>query len=232
MKTEVLFCEHRDTINNYHTERFHMRFRSVDIRLALLPIALSVAGCTSPVLIGDQSKPLMPPGEGLVASSVVFQNKNAPDFMKFSHAVALYGFTYEPVEGHGGEQFTIGVGHNTVKANSKNPRSKDDDGPPILMMLAAKPGTYRLRDVSISTYPYKNSVTFGAGKLPHFEIKAGQVTYVGNMRLNYRTGWDAGTLTPRSYYLTRVNDFDTDIAEMKGMEPRLLEVVVTNGLGK
>lgn len=206
-----------------------MRCATTNLRLALIPGVLGLTGCAAQVAVGDPNVMLMPRGHGLVASSVVFQSTNDPAYAKFNHADTVFTLTYESMAAGTKEYFFITSGSGAT-AKSKHPRSTADDSPPVLLLSPAKPGKYKLRDVRIIASPFNNPFSFRVTNLAPIEVTAGQVTYAGSMRLHNSSRWVVGRLTAGSYYLRQLDDFKTDIAELKGMEPRLSRVEVTNGL--
>ena len=190
-----------------------------------------LSACVTTKVIGDPNTPLMQPGHGLVANSVIFRNPNSAENFKFGHRSTLWHFNFESVDGNKKNRFVIATGEQSALAPGKAPRSVDDDGLPTLLLTQVKPGKYRLTDVFINPYPYKNPFFVGAKNSQSFEVTEGQVTYVGSMLLLTRTRWVGGTLTPAMFLLDMASDFETDIAELKVMEPRLSPVVIKNGFG-
>lgn len=192
---------------------------------------LGLSACATEVMIGDQSVPVMGPGEGLIASSVVFQNPNSAANLKAGHKSSAFTFTYEALDGDN-KEVVLPLKENTAAIDSQSVRSVDDDGNPILMLTRAKPGKYRLRQAWINPYPYKGVFALPVVDAPIIEVVAGQVTYAGSQRLFSRTRWVGGDLRVSDMWFKMENDFEIDINDIKKVEPRLRTVVIKNGLAR
>lgn len=200
------------------------------VRVWTMPVLLiAIAACTAPGVVGDQGAPLMRPGLGLVANSVIFRSPNSDPNLKFGHKSTIFHFTYRDV-GDPNNEFLVSNGRDSAVVESKAPRSADEDGNPTLVLSPAKPGIYRLHEVRVIPYPYNNPFTFLALNPPPLTVVAGQVAYAGSLQLLTGTRWVGGTLTPSTMVLDTVDDFATDIGELKTIEPRLRSVTIKNAL--
>ena len=184
---------------------------------------LSTSACSTPPVIGDPARPLMPPGEGLIASSVVFTTA-APDGMRYRGF--LFSFEYEPIDGQKNELY-FGLNDQDPRHIAKTPRAPQETQP-ILFLYPAKPGKYRLKRTRIVA---EGSYSFWPEHPREIEVVAGQVTYLGSTVIAYRASWRGlGVLTPTDILLTTRDDFKRDMDELKAVEKRLESVVVKNAL--
>ena len=197
---------------------------------AIRPIAsaaiLLLAGCAAPVpdLLGDASRPLMAPGQGLVAGSVSFKTRE-PDFKRYG---LIYTASYVPANQVKGffSDYAFSIASKGVQAQGlvKAP----NETPPILMLMPVKAGKYKiaqigvLGDVSMSFFP-KNP--------REIEVIVGQVTYVGADVIEYTTSYKGvGVLTPHVNTPFTRNDFERDMAGLKAVDQRLEAIPATNAL--
>lgn len=113
---------------------------------------------------------------------------------------------------------------------SRIPRAKPDDTRPTLLLVPTKPGKYRLHRADVTEQGHTSMML---QNMPEIEVVAGQVTYIGSIWMTYESTFKGlGNLTPRYFRLSIVNDFDRDMKELKGLDPRLESVVITNALAK
>jgi hypothetical protein len=202
-----------------------MHFYKAGRRALIAAILLSLAACAEPVRIGDASRPLMAPGEGLVAAAVVFSNPTQPSFMKPNRF--LFSFEFVATDGR---QDDLWLGQNYPHFISKNVRAKPDDTPPVLLLVPAKPGKYRLKQADVIE---EGRFFILPQNPPEIEVVAGQVTYIGSYLMTYECSFKGvGVRTPRYFRMGVVNDFERDMNELKGLDQRLESVVVTNALVK
>lgn len=207
-----------------------MQAINISRRLAVPALLLSLAACATQGKIGDPSQPLMPPAAGLVAATVFFSNPTQPAGMKF-HSFS-YHFRYAPTDGQG-EEWMLNAPDNRY-FYSKDPRALPDDGYPKLLLAAVKPGKYRMTHGDVSQEA-EFSIKPKAAK--EFEVVAGQVTYIGSIKMLYATRYDprynnGGALVPSYLNMVVKNDFDRDVRELKSLDQRLESVVFRNALAK
>lgn len=196
-------------------------------RIFIATIMLGLVACGAPVRIGDMSQPLMPPGHGLVATTVVFSNPTQPSFMKPNSF--LFNFEFEATDGQS-DSMSLALNGNDPSFVSKNPRAMADDTPPVLLLKAVKPGKYRLKRAAIIEEGQFNLWPTNSREI---EVVAGQVTYIGSMLMKYESSFKGtGVRTPRYFVMSVVDDFDRDMSELKSLDKRLESLVVTNGVRK
>jgi hypothetical protein len=193
-------------------------------RILCIAGALVLAGCASSK-IGDTTKPLMPPGYGLVATSVVFTNPTQPGFMK--PRWFPYHFSFETVDG----QYAWGTNYpEDAVSQSSIVRAMADDAKPDLVLTPVKPGKYRLFRAHVTE---NSDIDMKITSGPVIEVVAGQITYAGSFWMKYYAKFSkTGTLFPREMWFSLVNDYDRDVAELKSIDKRLESVVFTNGIAK
>lgn len=204
-----------------------MQTNSVTRRIFISGIVLALAACSAPARIGDMSQPLMPPGHGLVATTVVFSNPTQPSFMKPNSF--LFNFEFEATDGQS-DSMSLALNGNDPSFISKNPRALADDTPPVLLLKPVKPGKYRLKRAAIIEEGQFNLWPTNSKEI---EVVAGQVTYIGSMLMKYESSFKGtGVRTPRYFVMSVVDDFDRDMSELKALDKRLESLVVTNAVGK
>lgn len=204
-----------------------MHFYSAARRALIATIILSLTACAAPARIGDTSRPLMAPGEGLIATTVVFSNPTQPSFMKPN--MFLFGFEFTPTDGRT-EIMRLGHYDQDPSFVSRNVRAKPDDTWPMLLLVPTKPGKYRLTRATVTE---EGHFSISPRNMPEIEVVAGQVTYIGSIWMTYECSFKGiGARTPRYFSMSIVNDFERDMAELKSLDQRLESVVVKNALMK
>lgn len=213
--------------NTNNSEGANMGFYNAGRRALIAAMLLSLAACADQARIGDTNRPLMPPGEGLIATTVVFSNPTQPSFMKPNGF--LFGFEFTPTDGR---TEIMRLGHYTQDPSfiSKNARAKPDDTPPMLLLVPSKPGKYRLTRATVTE---EGHYSISPHNTQEIEVVAGQVTYIGSIWMTYECAFRGlGVRTPRYFTLSVVNDFERDMKELKGLDKRLESVVVKNALAR
>lgn len=194
----------------------------------IVTLAVVLNGCITEV--GNQRVPLMKPGHGLVATSVILQSPNSAALVKFGHFQARFRFTYQLIGGEVKDQFVLSNERDSAVMMSKTARTAEDDAMPALLLSSAKPGKYRLREARISPYPHRFDAVFFLVDQPVIDVVEGQLTYAGSMRLRSSVQWGAGKPTVNSIAVETENDFAIDVAELKLREERLSSVPIKNAL--
>lgn len=202
-----------------------MLLKSASVHLVLAAALLGLAGCAAEVKIGDTNHPLMPPGQGLIATTVVFSNPTQPEFMKPNRM--LFHFIYE---GTGGTNGSFSVSESSNPSwRSKKVRAIADDGDPVLILTPAKPGKYRMERATVIEAGQFIILT---DRAPEIEVVAGQVTYAGSFRFTYTTRFIGPNRVPRNFSMDVTDAYDMDVAELRALDPRLQSVVVKNAAPK
>ena len=197
------------------------------IRVLLASALLTLAGCAQPVRIGDATQALMPPGTGLLATTVVVSNPRQPSFMKLRGT--LFQFRYRPTDGKNKDDIVVSSRGSAV-LYSAVARAMKDDAAPVLLLTPAKPGKYRLSEAS--TDANGRSFRLHLPVTPEVEVTAGEVTYVGSMLLRYTTSWKGPDLVANAFSLHIKDDFSGDLAELRAHDHRLRTVVAKSALGR
>jgi hypothetical protein len=201
-------------------------FRSI----ASIVLVATLAGCAAPApaLLGDTSRPLMAPGEGLVVGSVSFKTLE-PDFKRYR---LLYTASYIPSNEVKGlmSNYAFSIGNGSKESRSLDTARYPNETAPVLMLMPVKAGKYKLARVGVLG---EGTTSFFPKDPREVEVIAGQVTYVGSDVIEYRTSYKGlGVLTPSvSAPLTR-NDFARDMADLKTLDKRLESIPATNALVK
>lgn len=189
--------------------------------LAVLVLALGGCGATR---IGTPGTALMGPDEGLVVGSVAYVIPHpGMEYRFFIHAA-----TYESTDGQAKKEFALGTISDVQQHLIRTPRNPNETFP-VLMMIPAKAGKYRLK--SSKFIAEGQAFTFSPENSKEFEVVPGQITYVGSTVASYEARFrGVGVLTPISIRPGTRNDFVLDIAELKTVEKRLESITASNAL--
>jgi hypothetical protein len=221
---EVNFSDSAPYLSFHLFRRNNMQQINVCRRILCITALLTLTACAD-TKIGDMSRPLMPPGYGLVASTVVFSNPTQPAGFKFGSL--LYHFGFDDVDGKLDSWSTNLPQDATFK--TKSSRAMEDDAPPDLLLTPVKPGKYQLKRVHVTEGGA--TIDLSPKNTQVIEVVAGQVTYIGVMWMTYFARFTPkGTLQPRYMEMKIVNDFERDINELKSLDNRLESVVIKNAL--
>ena len=199
--------------------------------LLLSTVLLTLGACQGPPArhLGDTSVPLMQPGYGLVATTLVYRSRDfrteqpthTPSYRK---AVAFYA----TVPGAGGTAFVVQPYGDTRASYVHRQRSEDSDRGFLIFLTPAKPGKYVLDTLLVDGAKEQHSVF--PKHPPPFEVVEGQVTYAGTVDL--LTGMEKryGLYAPVSMGVQVVDAYAYDVATIKEHEPRLKAITIRNGL--
>lgn len=209
------------------TETYLMQSVSPIATAALLFILVGCAA-PAPAPIGDASRPLMAPGEGLIASSVTFKTRN-PDFLRYGF---LYTANYVPADQpkESNKGYAFSTGKNSAPSHQLDKAREPNEQAPMVMLLAVKAGKYKaerigvLGEVSHAFWPTNPRV---------IEVIPGQVTYVGATVIEYTASYKGiGVLTHNVHPPLTRNDFERDMADLRVLDKRLVSVPAINALSK
>lgn len=196
--------------------------------IASAAILLLLGACAAPVpvLLGDTSRTLMAPGEGLVAGSVSFKTVE-PDFKRFG---LIYTASYVPANQAKGlfTDYAFSIGNKGVEARGLDKARGPNETAPIVMLMPVKAGKYKVARIGVLG---AESTSFFPKNPRVVEVIAGQVTYVGADVIEYSTSYKGlGVLTPNVKTPLTRNDFERDMADLKAMDNRLESIPATNAL--
>ena len=199
---------------------------SVVRRFLVVSALAAIAGCAAPrIQIGDPAHLPMAPGEGALALSMVWSSP-MPEGLRFG---ALSTFVdFEPIAG--GDEVTLGLvtdsPHTVPRHVAKKP-TPAQDLTHVFLMKSLKPGTYRLKQISMVEW---GRFDYAPNPGNQITIKAGEVTYFGNLDIKYTTTFKGlGVLTVRNLQMDGpTNEFARDTAELKAADKRLESVVFNN----
>lgn len=201
--------------------------------LLLSASLLTLGACQGPPArhLGDTSVPLMQPGYGLVATTLVYRSRdlrtdlptNTPSYRK---AVAYY----DPMPGAGGAAFIVHPYGETRASYVHRQRTADADHGFLIFLTPVKPGRYYLHELLVDGAKEQHGVW--PRNPPSFEVVEGQVTYAGTVDLLTRMEMRYGVHAPVDMSVRVVDDYAYDVATIKAHEPRLEAVTIRNGLAR
>lgn len=204
--------------------------RSVSLSIVLLCLGACETGGPARRL-DDTSVPLMKPGYGLVATTLIERSRLHSNDQPV--AVATAGTTdafYDPVRGSGGSAFLVHPRGET-RASPVNPSQpgKADRGY-MAFLTPVKPGKYHLNQLLVGVAG--NQQVVGPKDEPVFEVVEGQVTYAGSMQLTtwITPGGGNGRYVPVKRTVEVVDQYEKDMALIGAKEPRLSTVTIRNGI--
>lgn len=198
--------------------------------LLLSTVLLGLAACESgaPHRLGDANIPLMKPGYGLVATTVVQRNRLHSNDQPTAMATSGITFVhFDAVAGSTGSSFAVFPGGQTTFAGYVDPtRPKSDRGFPTFLKQV-KPGKYRLSSMTVGMP--NNPEIVGPKEEPEIEVVEGQVTYAGRVQMT--TWWtERGSgYVPVKRTMEVVDEFAKDMPAIQGREPRLATLQLRNG---
>jgi hypothetical protein len=203
-------------------------------RALLLSAALLTLGaCQGPPSrrLGDTSVPLMQPGYGLVATTLVYRSRDLrseqpTDTPSYRKAVEFYF----PLPDTGGAAFVVHPYGETRATWVHRQRTEDSDRGFAVFLTPAKPGKYSLHQLLVDGEKQQQGVWPKAP--PTFEVKEGQVTYAGSVHLMTRMEKRYGVYAPVDMGVLVIDDYAHDVATIKEQEPRLEAVAIKNGLAR
>jgi hypothetical protein len=206
-----------------------VRCRSLLLSAALL----TLGACQGPPArrLGDTGVPLMQPGYGLVATTLVYRSRvlgsdlptNAASYRK---AVAFY----DPAPGAGGAGFLVQPFGETRMSYVHRQRTEDADRGFLVFLTPARPGRYYLHQLLVDGAKEQHGVWPKAP--PAFEVTEGQVTYAGSVQLLTRMEKRYGVYAPVDMHVQVMDDYAHDVATIKAEEPRLEAIAIRNGLAR
>jgi len=209
---------------------------SVLIRsLSLSVIALGLAACETagPARrLDDTSVPLMKPGYGLVATTLIERTRLYRTDQPI--AVATAGTTvafYSVVRGSDGSAFVVHPSGET-RASLVNPDQpgKADRGY-MAFLTPVKPGKYYLDTLLVG--PIGHQQVLGPKKKePVFEVREGEVTYAGSVQTLTLAELSRGGYEPVRKTVEVVDEYTKDMPLIKAQEPRLSTVTIRNGVAR
>jgi hypothetical protein len=211
-----------------------MRLSILARSLSLSAILLGLVACEAggpPRRLDDASVPLMTPGYGLVATTLIQSYRL--DSNDQPVAVGTSGVTiahYAPVSGSDGAAFVVQNGGRT-RASIVYPAGRAGRGY-LGFLTPVKPGKYQLRQLQVGTQDNLQSVF--PKNAPVFEVAEGQVTYAGSMRMQTRVapGRRAGGYETVRRSVEVVDEYTQELPAIQAKEPRLSTVTVKNGLAR
>jgi hypothetical protein len=199
--------------------------------LLLSAVLLTLGACQGPPArpLGDTSVPLMQPGYGLVATTLVYRSRDyhtdlpthTPSYRK---AVAFYA----PLPGAGGTAFVVQPYGDTRASYVHRQRSDDADHGFLIFLTPVKPGRYVLDTLLVDGAKEQHPVF--PKHPPSFEVIEGQVTYAGTVDLLTDMEKRYGLYAPVSMGVQVVDAYAYDVATIKEREPRLRAITIRNGL--
>jgi len=206
--------------------------RSLSLSVVLLGLGACETGGPARRL-DDASVPLMKPGYGLVATTLIQRSRLHSTGQPVS--VASAGTTvafYDPVRGSGGSAFLVHPRGET-RASVVNPAQagKADRGY-MAFLTPVKPGKYHLNQLLVGVPGNQQGV--GPKGEPVFEVVEGQVTYAGSMQMwTWLTpGGGNGGYVPVKRTVEVVDEYAKDMALIGAKEPRLSTVTIRNGVAR
>jgi hypothetical protein len=196
--------------------------------IATAAILLFLVGCAAPApsLIGDASRPLMAPGEGLVVASVTFKT-HEPDYKRYG---LIYSANYVPADQAkgGSKDYAFSVGTYGFPSRSLDKAREPNETAPDLMLVPVKAGKYKVERIGILG---EGTNAFWPTNPKVFEVVAGRVTYVGAAVIEYTTSYKGvGVLTPSVRAPLTRNDFERDMADLKALDKRFESIPASNAL--
>lgn len=203
--------------------------------LSLSVVVLGLTACETggPARrLDDTSVPLMKPGYGLVATTLIERTRlNKTDQPV---AVATAGTTvafYGPVRGSDGSAFVVQPRGET-RASWVNPNQpgKADRGY-MAFLTPVKPGKYYLDTLLVGPMSHQESV-HPKKEEPVFEVREGQVTYAGSVQMLTLAEPSRGGYEPVRRTVEVVDEYAQDMALIKAQEPRLSTVTIRNGVAR
>lgn len=211
-----------------------MHLPSLARPMLLSAVLLGLAACeTGPAhRLGDASLPLMKPGYGLVATTVIQRNRLHSNDQPTAMATAGTTFAnFHTVKGAEGENFSVYPGGPTTFAGYVDPTrpGKSDRGFPTFLKQV-KPGKYFLNSVVVGTP--ENSQVVGPKEDTVFEVKEGEVTYAGSVQMV--TWWTerGNGYVPVKRIVEVADEFARDMPAIQVHEPRLATLPVRNGVAR
>jgi hypothetical protein len=211
--------------------RISILTRSLSLSAALLGLcACEAAGPAR--RLDDTSLPLMKPGYGLVATTLIQRSRLHTTDQPIG--VATAGTTvafYDPVPGSGGAAFVVHPRGET-RASLVNPDQPGKAARGYMAFLTpVKPGKYHLNQLQVGVPGDQQGV--GPQDEPVFDVVEGQVTYAGSMQMLTRVEPQGyGQYVPVRRTVEVVDEYTKDIALIKAQEPRLSTVTITNGAAR
>ena len=208
-----------------------MRLPSLARSMLLSTALLGLAACeTGPgYRLGDARVPLMKPGYGLVAATVIQRNRLYRNDQPTAMSTAGVTFAnFDTVRGADGSSFKLYPGGETISGYVDPSRpGKSDRGYPTFLK-AVKPGKYYLS--SLTTGPLDNPQVVGPKEDTVFEVKEGEVTYAGSVQM--LTWWTerGNGHVPVKRTVEVVDEFARDMPAITVHEPRLATLPIRNGV--
>jgi len=200
------------------------------IRRLIFLFGLAVVGACETIdplatPIGDPRRPLMAQGEGAIANSLEYVMPVQP----FAQLGPLITDIQLQIMDGGRRSLGFGNGRGVSKLVAKLPHEANAT-PPYIFLHSLKPGKYRLNEIVMGA-SYTNMQHYNLRNAPEITVVAGQVTYVGNFFIKYGTKYNNGDLVVRYAEVAGPNnEFERDTAQLKLVEKRLKNVVITNAL--
>jgi hypothetical protein len=197
-------------------------------------VLLGLAACESgaPHRLGDANVPLMKPGYGLVATTVIERSRLFSNDQPTGMATIGVTFAnFDTARGAEGSAFKVFRGGQTTFAGYVDPTrpEKSDRGYPTFLKQV-KPGKYYLSSLTVG--PLDNPQVVGPKEDTVFEVKEGEVTYAGSVQMT--TWWvERGNgYVAHKRTVEVVDEFARDIPAIKVHEPRLATLPVRNGVAR
>jgi len=212
-----------------------MRLSTFARSLALSTVVLCLSACETggPARrLDDTSVPLMKPGYGLVATTLIERSRLYRTDQPI--AVMSVGTTmafYSPVRGSDGSAFVVQPRGET-RASWVNPDQpgKADRGY-MAFLTPVKPGKYYLNTLLVGPMSHQESVR-PKKEEPVFEVREGEVTYAGSVQMLTLAELSRGGYEPVRKSVEVVDEYAKDMALIRAKEPRLSTVTIRNGLAR
>lgn len=195
--------------------------------LTLLASSLILASCASAP--PQQSGALLQPGTGVVVASFQFSlsgtNENAHEHrIELPHMEA----NIKPVDAPGGDTAVLSTSHAWRVPAVTLATEKGDR---VMSMASLKPGRYKIRRLEASFIFFKKQNSVLPSQDILFDVKEGQVTYIGSIQAVATMGRDnQGQVTPTAIALSVRDEFAADVAAMKKADPSMGALVLRDGL--
>jgi hypothetical protein len=160
--------------------------------------------------LDDTSVPLMKPGYGLVATTLIERSRLHSTDQPVSVATAGESVAfYDTVRGSGGSAFVVHPrGETRASLVNPNQPGKADRGY-LAFLTPVKPGKYHLNQLMVGVPGNQQGV--GPKDEPVFEVVEGEVTYAGSMQMLSRVERHGSGYVPVRRTVEVVDEYAKDI---------------------
>ncbi|MYM24496.1 hypothetical protein GTP46_17775 [Duganella sp. FT135W] len=190
--------------------------------------AIVLSGCASVKNRTGDAEPLAASGTGYVFASVMARNESSDPELKLGQ-IALVNAFFHPVDEPKKVEFVV---MNDLNPDMKRAKLESGGGFRTFVLLAVKPGKYKLGKVIGSMTAYRKEISREMVDMPEIEVREGQVSYVGSVRIitGVGKGWLFGQALPASAGISVVDDYAQDLMAIKTLDTRLNTFKFSNGL--